>query len=96
MTTVSIRMDNNLRNQVEELCNSLGMSISTFFMIYAKRAVNDRAIPFQLISNDDIFYSKSNVAALEKAATQIEKGEVVNKTFEELEAIANGKNNICQ
>lgn len=90
MTTVSIRMDNNLRDQVEELCKNLGMNISTFFMIYAKKAVNDRAIPFQLTSNDEIFYSKSNVDALEKAAKQISKGEVINKTFEELEAIANG------
>lgn len=89
MTTVSIRMENSLKDQVEDLCKSLGMNISTFFMVYAKRAVSDRAIPFQLISNDDVFYTKTNIAALDKAAKQISKGEVVNKTLEELEAIAN-------
>ena len=91
MTTISLRVENDLQTKIEELCESIGMNVSTFFTIYAKKAVKEQAIPFSLTSNEDIFYSKSNMEALQKSTKQIKEGKVITKTIKELEAIVDGK-----
>jgi len=47
-TTVNIRMDEKLKKQLEWLCSELGMSISTAVTLFAKTAVRERRIPFEL------------------------------------------------
>ena len=47
-TTVNVRMDEALKKQLEVLCSELGMSISTAVTIFAKTAVRERGIPFEL------------------------------------------------
>lgn len=84
MTTVSLRMDDDMKKQLDSMCSSIGINISTFFMIYAKKALRERAIPFPLTADADIFYSKSNMDALKVADEQVKNNEVVVKTFEEL------------
>lgn len=91
MTTISLRVDNDLKAKIEDLCRSIGMNVSTFFTIYAKKAVKEQAIPFSITSNDDIFYSKTNMKALQKSTNQIKKGKVVTKTLKDLEDIVNDK-----
>lgn len=59
----------------------------TFFMIYAKKALRDRRIPFEVTAPLDPFYSDSNMEQLRRANQQIQKGQVVVKTMEELEAM---------
>ena len=46
--TVSIRMDENLKHQMERLCSDIGMSMTTAITIFAKKAVRERRIPFEL------------------------------------------------
>ena len=43
---VSIRIDETLKSQLQELLNALGMDMTTFFVIAAKQAVRDQAMPF--------------------------------------------------
>ena len=47
-TTVNVRMDETLKKQLEWLCNELGMSISTAVTLFAKTAIRERGIPFEL------------------------------------------------
>ena len=47
-TTVNVRMDEALKKQLELLCNELGMSLSTAITLFAKTAVRERGIPFEL------------------------------------------------
>ena len=47
-TTVNIRMDESLKKQLEWLCSELGMSISTAVTVFAKTAVREGRIPFEL------------------------------------------------
>lgn len=49
--TVSIRMDENLKFQLERLCDDIGMSMTTAFTVFAKRAVRERRIPFELTAS---------------------------------------------
>ena len=47
-TTVSIRMDEGLKKELEWLCSELGMNITTAMTVFAKTAVRERRIPFDL------------------------------------------------
>lgn len=88
MTTVSLRFEDTMKRELDEMCSEMGMNLTTFFMIYAKRALRDRRIPFDLTAPIDPFYSKVNMSQIEKAAGQVEAGQIVTKTLEELESLA--------
>ena len=87
MTTVSLRFDDEMKRQLDEMCDEMGMNLTTFFMIYAKKALRDRRIPFEVAAPLDPFYSDSNMEQLRKATRQVENGQVIVKTIEELEAM---------
>ena len=84
---VNIRMDEDLKKSMERTCRMLGMNMTTAFTIFAKKVSREHRIPFDV--SVDPFYSKRNMEAIDEAAIQIEQGHIVNKTIEELEAIAN-------
>ena len=42
MTTVSLRFDDEMKKQLDDMCEEMGMNLTTFFMIYAKKALRDR------------------------------------------------------
>ena len=88
MTTISLRMDDETKNELDDLCEAMGMNISTFYMIYTKKALRDRRIPFEIEAPADPFYSEKNMSQLRKSLKQAEQGKVVVKTMEELEAMA--------
>ena len=48
MTTVSLRLDDELKKGLDQMCAEMGMNLTTFFTIYAKRALRDRRIPFEI------------------------------------------------
>ena len=89
MTTVSLRFDDNMKKELDELCDEMGMNLTTFFMIYAKKVLRDRTIPFELSAPRDPFYSETNMAQIRKANEQIASGRVITKTMAELEAMEN-------
>ena len=47
-TTISIRMDEQLKHQFEEFCGAIGMSMTTAFNVFAKTAVREQKIPFEI------------------------------------------------
>lgn len=47
-TNLTIRMDEELKQQVKELVDDLGMDMTTFFTVYAKKAVRTQKIPFEI------------------------------------------------
>ncbi len=48
MITVSLRIDEKTKRELDEMCDEMGMNITTFFMIYAKKALRERCIPFDI------------------------------------------------
>jgi len=46
-TNITIRIDENLKAELQELVNELGMDMTTFFVMSAKQAVRDQAMPFK-------------------------------------------------
>ncbi|MBO7081866.1 MAG: type II toxin-antitoxin system RelB/DinJ family antitoxin [Neisseriaceae bacterium] len=89
MATVSIRLDDQEKSQLETLVGNMGLNLSTFFQIYAKRVLHDRKIPFELTALDEPFYSESNIKQLIRADEQAKNGQVIRKTMAELEAMEN-------
>jgi len=81
-------MDEDLKKSMEHTCQSLGMNMTTAFTIFAKKMSREQRIPFEV--SVDPFYSARNMAAIDEAVMQIQHGQVVVKTMEELEDMANG------
>ena len=45
---VNIRMDSDLKHQFEKFCKDMGLTMSTAFNIFAKKAVREYRIPFEI------------------------------------------------
>lgn len=89
MVTVSLRFEEKFKNELDKMCDEMGMNLTTFFMIYAKKALRDRKIPFEIEAPKDPFYSKANLEALDQSMQCAKEGKVIVKTIEELEAMEN-------
>ncbi len=89
MATITLRMSDEEKRELDAMVDEMGMNISTFFMVYAKRALRDRKIPFDITAPVDSFYSEKNMNSIREASQQIKEGKIVVKTMEELEAMAN-------
>lgn len=71
-TMVNFRMDEDLKKSMENVCKDMGMSMTTAFIIFAKKVSREKRIPFEV--NADPFYSESNMRYLEKVIADIESG----------------------
>lgn len=88
-TTLSVRMDADVKRQLDALCADVGMTTSTAINMFAKAFIRERRLPFEVVASDG-FYSESNMKHLQRSIQQLEEGRVITKTMEELEEMANG------
>ena len=70
--TLTLEIDSTLKSELEHVCRRLGMNISTAFAIFARKFVREQSIPDEV--SDDMFYSPSNIAYLEKVTAEIDTG----------------------
>lgn len=75
-TTLTVRLDRELKRQAELICDEMGLSMSAAMTIFLKRLVRDRGIPFR-VSAGDHFYSEENIKHLREAAVSMEAGNYV-------------------
>ena len=47
-TTLSIRIDEGVKKQFEQLCNEFGLNLSSAITLFAKTVINERKIPFEI------------------------------------------------
>ena len=69
---VNFRMDEELKKSMDQICQDMGMSMTTAFTIFAKKVTREKRIPFEV--SVDPFYSEKNMKYLEKIITDIETG----------------------
>ncbi|QUC03553.1 type II toxin-antitoxin system RelB/DinJ family antitoxin [Atopobium sp. oral taxon 416] len=69
---VNIRMDPETKKGMEETCRDLGMSMTTAFVIYARKVAREHRIPFEV--SVDPFYSDENQAHLRQAKVDLDAG----------------------
>lgn len=72
-TTLSVRMDADVKRQLDELCRDVGMSTSTAVNVFAKAFIRERRLPFEIVASDP-FYSEQNMARLRRAAADLDAG----------------------
>lgn len=89
MATITLRMDDEEKKELDRALDVIGMSISAFYSIYTKKFLHEKRIPFEITFQDDPFYSEKNMKQIEKSNQQIRNGQVVVKTIEELKEMEN-------
>lgn len=47
-TNVTMRMDTNIKVQLQDLMSDLGLDMTTFFTMAAKQAIREQRIPFEI------------------------------------------------
>lgn len=85
MANVSIKVDDMVKQQAENVCSELGMSLSTATNLFYKKMISYGGIPFEL--KVDPFYSQENQAHLDKVIRNYyeDKSKLVHKDIVELE-----------
>jgi DNA-damage-inducible protein J len=73
-TTLSIRMDENVKKQFDAFCSEVGMNTSVAINLFAKAVLREGKIPFEISANDDPFYSDANKARLKKSINALNVG----------------------
>ena len=51
-TSINVRMDADLKRQFEAFCADMGMTMTTAINVFAKKAVRENRIPFEI--SDDV------------------------------------------
>ena len=52
--TFSVRMDETLKKQFDNLCSEFGMNATTAFNVFARAVVRERKIPFEIQASSDV------------------------------------------
>lgn len=83
---VTVRMDSDIKAQVEELYTSLGMNMSTAINMFVRQCLRERQFPFQPSLNVP---NQETIEAIKEAKEMLRTGKfkryTVDEAFEELE-----------
>ena len=70
MAQISLRIDEDVKKNAEQVCDDIGISMSIAITIYLKKLGRERRIPFEVSA--DPFYSDENMKRLKKSVAQME------------------------
>lgn len=80
----TIRLDSDLKNRFDTLCEGFGMSASTAFNIFVRTVVRKRSIPFKIeMSEEDTIHEEGRRAFLE-IRKMAEQGAFPDLTLDEI------------
>lgn len=87
-TSITIRIDADLKKNAETVFDDMGLNMTTAFTIFAKAVVREGKIPFEIKA--DPFWSEANQIELRRRIADIESGKakMIVKTMDELEGMA--------
>ncbi len=64
MTMINLRIDEKDKKEFNDLCDYLGLSMTTAINMFIKQSIRNKRLPLDL--SVDPFYSDSNIKYLEK------------------------------
>lgn len=79
-TNINIRMDSDLKTQFEAFCADMGMTMTTAFNVFAKKAVREYRIPFEI-------GAEVPNAATRKAIEDAKKGVGMSRGFSSVQEL---------
>ena len=68
-TSITIRMDENLKKQAELLFDEMGLNMTTAFTIFTKAVVRQHKIPFEIAA--DLFLMKVKMKILKSSIADL-------------------------
>ena len=84
MSTLTLRVDDKTKSDLDAFCNELGMNLTTFFMIYIKKALREQRIPFELQANSPSI--SEGMRAFRQLRENAQKNGTAGMTLEEINA----------
>ncbi|MBQ4133347.1 MAG: type II toxin-antitoxin system RelB/DinJ family antitoxin [Desulfovibrionaceae bacterium] len=85
MANLQVKIDDQLRIDAHNVASSLGLDLATAVRMFLKQMVRENGLPFR--PTNDPFYSAENHEALRRSAAQMNEGQVVVKTLDELRSL---------
>ena len=73
-TTFSVRMDAEVKKQLDDFCSQVGMNTTTAFNMFARAVLRERRLPFEVTTESDPFYSENNLAHLRRGVAALNSG----------------------
>lgn len=83
MAQISLRIDDEVKRNAERTLDDIGLSMSAAINIFLKTVARENRIPFELSA--DPFYSRENMAELERRVEEIRFGKSTLKEHELIE-----------
>ena len=82
---LTVRIDDKTKSQAEEILSEIGLNMTTYVVSSLKALVREKKVPFELttIQQANLEY----LAKLDRSEEQVERGEVVTYTMDELKAL---------
>lgn len=70
--TVSFRMDESLKRHIEEICQQMGLNLTTLLTLFCKKVEQERRIPFEVRA--DPFENEENQRYLKERLEALKAG----------------------
>ena len=84
MTTISAKITQNDKISFEQICDSMGINISSAINSFVKATIRENGLPFALKASEDPYiYSEENMKYLRKSIHQIETGKCQSHELKE-------------
>lgn len=97
MTNINVRLDDNVKQEAEILFDKLGMTISGAVNVFFRQAIREQAIPFSISAKTagdekyNEYFTPQNIESIIRSAKQMENGDYISFTMEELYAMEDGE-----
>ena len=86
MANVQVKVDDQLRDTAQAVAASMGLDLASAVRIFLTQMVRENGLPFK--PSGDPFYNERNLAALDTSIAQLNTGQAVTKTLDELDSVA--------
>ena len=85
--TISIRVDQALKQSSDSLCDDFGISTTAAFNIFMKTVVRERRIPFAIRTDSEVQKRHRALEAFEAMRVAVAEAGMQDMTLEEINAI---------
>ena len=86
-TSISIRVDSDIKKQAEDLFDELGLSMSAAINIFLKRAVSQGGIPFEVkrvVPNNETREALAEYAEMRRSDSAYKRYDSFNQVMEDV------------
>jgi len=96
MANITIRIDDKLKQEAENLFDELGLSISGAITVFFRQAIREGAIPFSIRKKTaeekyNEYFTPEVVKEILESEKQARRGQMISFSMAELEAMEEGK-----